>query len=250
MAEEAKHGHALSAAMRLLLALCVALGPLCALVGCSEEDASSTSSNQATAAKAESDQSSDSADSAQKAQDQEAPSSADKTPDAIPGASSALEKEAAQSVRDSLAAVAEKDAATLKGYLCAVGFDPNDYGVTWTCFAQTYYQDFSFSVDRVEEGTNAQGGVGVSFTVTVPVMTKVVDLLYETNKASVEAGANASESGHANKAWKKAWASAKVETNTLGGTLYVLQAADGTWEFQDKALFAALLMDGYDPRQV
>ena len=39
-------------------------------------------------------------------------------------------------------------------------------------------------------------------------------------------------------------------TNTLSATLYVIKVEDGSWEFQDKALFAALLMDGYDPRQI
>ncbi|MDO4502930.1 MAG: hypothetical protein Q4D06_07075 [Coriobacteriia bacterium] len=177
-------------------------------------------------------------------------SKADRTPQSIPGATDAETREAAQSVRGSLAGFAEKDPKVLKACLSEVGFDPNDYGISWGCFAQTYYRDFRFSVDSVDPERDGRGGIGVTFTIEVPVMTKVVKLMYDTNKAAVESGADARKKGHSDKAWRKAWKKAKVGTDKLSGTLYVLQGKNGSWELEDKAAFAALLMDGYDPRQV
>ena len=255
MAHSAIGINAVKAAAGLLLGLCLALGASAFLSGCSEGSQPSAAADAAASKESAAVESDDAAkqdaqDSSESQEHSDADSQVDGTPDVIPGATGASEQEAASSVREFLSAFAQKDAAAIKDCLSAVGFDPNDYGITWTCFAQTYYQDLSFSVDRVEEGKNDQGGIGVTFTAQVPVMTKVVELMYQTNKACVKAGADASKRGHANAAWKKAWKKAQVGTNTLSATLYVIKVEDGSWEFQDKTLFAALLMDGYDPRQI
>ena len=174
------------------------------------------------------------------------------TQTAAPAGEAATEAEAASAqaaVEAVLQGFASQDASVLKATLGGIGFTPEDYGVTWKVFAQTCYQGFSYAVTGTEPRKDSNSGVGVSIRVEVPPMESIIPALYQTSKSALDAGANAKKAGYANAAWKKAWGKAGFSNNKLEATFYVSPDESGTWQIEDTGAFAALLMDGYDPRQ-
>ena len=143
------------------------------------------------------------------------------------------------------ALVAEGGAAS--DLFASVQFYPQDYGVGEEAFAAWYFDGADVQVaDTAVDGEKAT----VRLTYNAKRMADVLPLLEAARDAALAGGAQPTQDGYANAQFEAAAANAQVATDRLETYVYLTRSADGTWAIDDRALLAASLLDGYDPRQI
>lgn len=152
------------------------------------------------------------------------------------------------SLEDTLAAVQQCDRDTLDDLFDAVWFYPQDYGVSAVCFAEAYFEDLTYSVDDVQ--VKGDGAAAVDLTVSAYRMSDVLATMEAARDESSAAGADFSSEGYADVAFATMAEEAQWGGDELSVSVDLEQADDGSWAISDEATFAAVLLDGYDPRQV
>lgn len=155
-----------------------------------------------------------------------------------------------QGAQDAVAAVTSTlttESDTASDLFASVLFFPQDYGVGEDAFAAWYFDGADVQI----ASTDVQGNAAtVRITYNAKRMADVLPLLEHARDAALAAGASATQDGYANAQFDAAVANAQVATDQLESYVYLTRASDGTWSIDDRAMLAASLLDGYDPRQI
>lgn len=153
-------------------------------------------------------------------------------------------------VEDSLSAISSGDYGTAGELLSASGFDSDDYGISAETFDKCYFAGFTYSVNSVSAQSDTQATVNI--TVSAHPMNAVVDTMESARKAAVRAGAKTAKAGYADNAFaKKAEKqAAQWKTEQLTADVELTRGDDGTWSFAEPGTLGAVLLDGYDMRQI
>lgn len=155
---------------------------------------------------------------------------------------------AQSSLEDTLAAVQRCDEDTLDDLFDVVWFYPQDYGVSAVCFAEAYFGDLTYSVDDVQ--VKGDGAAVVDLTVSAYRMSDVLATMEAARDEVSAAGTDFSSEGYADVAFATLAEDAQWGGDELSVSIDLEQADGGSWVVSDEATFAAVLLDGYDPRQV
>lgn len=159
---------------------------------------------------------------------------------------------ATESLESTLQSVQNQDADVIGKYLTAVWFDPTLYSVSNETFTQVYFDDFSYEIEKAEENTNG------SVTATVKLhsynMAQVLDDLYAaTEEAYADIDADSEQSTELQDAdpFFLEYADAHTWDTTEGSyEIVMIQDDEGAWHIESPATFGAILLNGYDPRQL
>ena len=136
---------------------------------------------------------------------------------------------------------------TASELLSSVFFCPQDYGVGEDAFCEWYFDGADVEVAGVDvQGDSAT--VHVAFS--AKRMAEVLPILEQARDQALADGADAMRDGYANERFAAAVADARVGVDRLEVAVPVTRGSDGTWAIDDRAMLAAALLDGYDPRQI
>lgn len=153
---------------------------------------------------------------------------------------------AASSAEVTLQQIAAADDATVSDMLSSVQFYSQDYGVSSAVFAQACYEGMVY---RVGEASVSGDEAQVEVSVTVPVAADVLTTLKQARDAALANGEDALRDGYADAAFKDIMSQTEWDFETLSASVSLVRGDDGSWELADKATLAAVLLDGFDPRQ-
>ena len=118
---------------------------------------------------------------------------------------------------------------TASELLSSVFFCPQDYGA----------------------GVDVQGdSATVHVAFSAKRMAEVLPILEQARDQALADGADAMRDGYANERFAAVVENAQVGTDRLEIAVPVTRGSDGTWAIDDRAMLAAALLDGYDPRQI
>lgn len=136
---------------------------------------------------------------------------------------------------------------TASELLSSVFFCPQDYGVGEDAFCEWYFDGADVEVAGVDvQGDSAT--VHVAFS--AKRMAEVLPILEQAHDQALADGADAMRDGYANERFAAVVENAQVGTDRLEIAVPVTRGSDGTWAIDDRAMLAAALLDGYDPRQI
>lgn len=136
---------------------------------------------------------------------------------------------------------------TASELLSSVFFCPQDYGVGEDAFCEWYFDGADVEVAGVDvQGDSAT--VHVAFS--AKRMAEVLPILEKARDQALADGADAMRDGYANERFAAVVENAQVGTDRLEIAVPVTRGSDGTWAIDDRAMLAAALLDGYDPRQI
>lgn len=136
---------------------------------------------------------------------------------------------------------------TASELLSSVFFCPQDYGVGEDAFCEWYFDGADVEVAGVDvQGDSAT--VHVAFS--AKRMAEVLPILEQARDQALADGADAMRDGYANERFAAVVENAQVGTDRLEIAVPVTRGSDGTWAIDDRAMLAAALLDGYDPRQI
>ena len=136
---------------------------------------------------------------------------------------------------------------TASELLSSVFFCPQDYGAGEDAFCEWYFDGADVEVAGVDvQGDSAT--VHVAFS--AKRMAEVLPILEQARDQALADGADAMRDGYANERFAAVVENAQVGTDRLEIAVPVTRGSDGTWAIDDRAMLAAALLDGYDPRQI
>lgn len=136
---------------------------------------------------------------------------------------------------------------TASELLSSVLFYPQDYGVGEDAFCEWYFDGADVEVAGVDvQGDSAT--VHVAFS--AKRMAEVLPIFEQARDQALADGADAMRDGYANERFAAVVENAQVGTDRLEIAVPVTRGSDGTWAIDDRAMLAAALLDGYDPRQI
>lgn len=136
---------------------------------------------------------------------------------------------------------------TASELLSSVFFCPQDHGVGEDAFCEWYFDGADVEVAGVDvQGDSAT--VHVAFS--AKRMAEVLPILEQARDQALADGADAMRDGYANERFAAVVENAQVGTDRLEIAVPVTRGSDGTWAIDDRAMLAAALLDGYDPRQI
>ena len=162
------------------------------------------------------------------------------------GADTAAAKD---SLGTSLTALQERDVQEAQKYFQAVWFDPEDYGVSVETFTDLYFEDFAYSLGKAT--VNNDGSVDVEATVSTRDMATVLkDLQGASDAVFAASGGAAIRVGDADQYFYDSYKKSPWGSEDTTFTVTMEQDDDGTWDVRDKGLLGAVLLHGYDPRQL
>lgn len=159
----------------------------------------------------------------------------------------ASREQAAQDAVTSVTSGLATESGTASELLSSVLFYPQDYGVGEDAFCEWYFDGADVEVAGVDvQGDSAT--VHVAFS--AKRMAEVLPILEQARDQALADGADAMRDGYANERFAAAVADARVGVDRLEVAVPVTRGSDGTWAIDDRAMLAAALLDGYDPRQI
>ncbi|MGI6590164.1 MAG: hypothetical protein ACOX1O_00905 [Eggerthellaceae bacterium] len=163
---------------------------------------------------------------------------------------SSVSDQAKSFMEDTLASLSAGDFETADELVAASGFDSNDYGITAAAFDGQYFSGFTYTVNDVSVQSDTQATVNI--TVSAHPMDAVIETMESARDAAQRAGAKTTRNGYADKAFAKRAAkqAGKWKTDQLTADVELTRSADGTWSFAEPGTLGAVLLDGYDLRQM
>ena len=147
-----------------------------------------------------------------------------------------------------LVAIQDQDEQEIKNYLSAVRFDSEEYSVSEKAFAAVYFSDFSYEIIGSEK--NKSGTVTVDVKITTKSMKDMLSALEEARNIALESGSFTAGSPSADAELIDIFESRNWDTHENIFNIEMEKNESGDWQPADKALLGAMLLDGYDPRQV
>ena len=160
-------------------------------------------------------------------------------------------RDAEESLGLTLAALQNQDNKEASTYLAAVGFDSMMYLVSSEVFSDIYFTGFSYQIMNGEKSNDST--VTITVKMTTNNMAEVLSSLQEAMEAAFVLESTHTHThtqpiadtyfieGHKTHSWE-------IHENAY--PIMMQKDAAGSWQIADKALFGAILLDGYDPRQI
>lgn len=159
----------------------------------------------------------------------------------------ASREQAAQDAVTSVTSGLATESGTASELLSSVLFYPQDYGVGEDAFCEWYFDGADVEV----AGVDVQGdSATVHVVFSAKRMAEVLPILEQARDQALADGADAMRDGYANERFAAVVENAQVGTDRLEIAVPVTRGSDGTWAIDDRAMLAAALLDGYDPRQI
>lgn len=151
------------------------------------------------------------------------------------------------SLEDALAAVRQCDETALDDLFGSVWFYPEDYGVSSTCFAEAYFGDLMYEMGdvQVKDGNAAS----IELTVSAYRMSDVLSVMEAARDEAAASGVDFLSEGYADAVFSEMAEEAQWDSDELSMSVELECADDGAWMVSNEAMLAAVLLDGYDPRQ-
>lgn len=155
---------------------------------------------------------------------------------------------ATDALESTFLAIQNQDEQEINKYLSAVMFEPELYSVSNVAFAAVYFSDFSYEI--IDAETNKDGTVTVNVKVTTKSISEMLKALEEALSAALDSESYSVTGNSADEHLISIFESRDWVTHENNFGIVMQKDGSGNWQPEDKALFGAMLLDGYDPRQV
>ena len=155
---------------------------------------------------------------------------------------SASERAAREAAGEILSRIDEGDVETITAYLEAAWFDLSAYDVSEDDFVEVFFAPFSYELGSARDMSD--GSVEVELWVTTYDGEQFENALGDAQRDAYDADATLDLSSVAANV-------ALVESSEDNPyLLYLVEGEDGSWVVESEGSFGALLLGGYDPRQL
>ena len=155
---------------------------------------------------------------------------------------------AQKSLEETLVALQNQNVAVAGDFLDAVYFDPTLFSVGMDTFVAAYFSEFTYEIKS--SSVNSDGSATIEVSLTSKNMAEVLDDLRSATETAAISANGALTSQSADEAFIGIYSlhSWEIHENTF--TILMAQDDEGVWNIVDKGAFGAILLDGYDPRQI
>ena len=157
--------------------------------------------------------------------------------------------EATASLAEQLDCVTSADSAETQALLQGIDFYPQDYGISYGCFASTYFAKFSYEIGEADQELSSEDEIYLPLTVETYDFEPVRSCMLAAADAAEAAGVDVTQEGYADEHFDQLADPQSWQRLSLSCTIVMQRSDDGTWSNTTQQTMAALLLGGYDPSQ-